>query len=163
MLVANVPAHLEALQRAHDWNTINLTDESADQTSDAVVEPQRSRMVPISLKGFWIIGGVALAIMAWPVLRGTRGLLRRRAFNRRRLGAVGETPAQPTPATSLEAAAAVLEKLVCSCGQSLRESPVVWTQLKYQGAALHAVRVSCLACGDAHRRYFSLETPDARR
>jgi transglutaminase-like putative cysteine protease len=158
--VAGVPAHLEALQRARDWNTIHLADESADHASGAVAEPQRSRMAPMSFRGFWIIGAIALAMMAWPVVRGTRGILRRRELNRRRLDTIGETPARPSTAISLEAAAAVVEKLACTCGQSLRESPVQWTQLRYQGAALHAVRVSCPNCGEAQRRYFNIVAPD---
>jgi transglutaminase-like putative cysteine protease len=152
--VAKVPAHLEALQRARDWNTVTVGDESAAEASVVVHEPVKA--VPTSLKGFWILGGVALAFMLWPVGRGVRALSRRRELKRGQRGTAGETPAEPATASNLEAAAAVLEKLTCNCGRSLRESPVEWTQLKYQGAVLHAVRVSCLHCGDLQRRYFSI-------
>jgi hypothetical protein len=152
--VAQVPAHLEALQRARDWNTINLADESAE--SEGVVH-EASKQAPTSLKGLWFVGALALGLMLWPAGRGLRGLRRRREFKRRQVGRQGESPAEPASASTRAAAEVVLGKLACNCGQPLSAAPVEWTALRYQGAALHAGRVVCPRCGDAQRRYFSLE------
>jgi transglutaminase-like putative cysteine protease len=157
--VAQVPAHLETLQRARDWTSIALSDESG---AVAKVVPRESATTgAVLFKGYWILGGLALAVMLLPLGRGVRARQRRRQFEQRRLGTAGETPALPALAPSMEAAAGELERLTCSCGQSLRESPLEWTQLRYQSAALHAVRVSCRGCGELQRRYFRISAPSS--
>lgn len=152
--LAKVPAHLEALQRARDWNGLALGDESAELGAGVVHEAAKEAST--SLKSFWIIGGVALVLLVWPAGRGLRGLKRRREFARRQLGGKGETAAQATSATTRTAAELALTKQACGCGQSLATAPIEWTALRYQGAALHVARLECAHCGETLRRYFSL-------
>jgi hypothetical protein len=150
--VEKVSEHVKALHRARQWNTLNLTDESNPQTATRSARSDHGPMY-----AFWLVGGIVLAALVWPVTRGVRSFRRRRAFKRLRQGAKGETPALPENVATLSAADAMLSKLRCSCGEQFGSAQVQWSTLRYQGSVLHAGRITCSACDDSECRYFQIK------
>ena len=153
--VDKVGEHIKALQQARQWNTLNLEDESRDQQTGA--RPQRRN--DSSMFAFWVVGGVALTVLVWPAALGVRGLRRRRAFKRRQSSAKGETPGSPQDVASLAAADAALSKVRCSCGKPFGSAEAQWSTLRFEGAVLHAGRITCPECDDSRCRYFKVERP----
>jgi hypothetical protein len=155
----DIDAHLVRLERARALLTSNVPS-IPDKPSKVAVEPVRmgrSQWMIAGVVGGVVVSGTFLAL--W--LPGRR----RRAFLKvsRANATSGEQPGHPIPARDTAVAMQFVSKWRCSCGQKLVNGvdEVRFSQVRYGGATLHVLHVTCHQCAHATRRYFALAIPPA--